>query len=86
MHFRMKQSAFRPIQEKGARLGPSSQVSMFRRGDLGAQGRRAKGREKAKGQEKHRRETIEEPFEFYERHDTHFPVSRTLIKVRVFLI
>ena len=61
-------------------------IEIARRGGLGSESRRAEGRNKTKRQEEHRDETIKEPLELYERHDTHFPVSGTLIDVRVFLI
>ena len=90
MHFRMIR--FEPPRatnagnEKGGHMGPLLVGFDVEAENLGAQCRRAEGRNQAKGKEKHRGETIEEPLELYERHDTHFPVSGTLIDVRVFLI
>lgn len=72
--------------EKGGHMGPLLVGFNVEVGGLGAQGRRAEGRNQAEGQQEHRGKPINEPFEFCKRHDTHFPVSGTLIDVRVFLI
>lgn len=80
---------WRFAHEKGARREPLLEgfdIEIARRGDLGSENRRAEGRDKAERQEEHRDEPINEPFELYERHDTHFLVSGTLTDVRVFLI
>lgn len=80
---------FQRAHEKGPRMGPFLEGfgnQMTRRGDLGSESRCAEGRNETERQEEHRDETIEQPFELDERHDTHFPVSGTLIDVRVFLI
>ena len=62
----------RGINEKGPRLGALLVVIDPERGGSDQAGAcRGEGRSEAEEQQEHRDETVEEPFEVCERHDTH---------------
>ena len=53
-------------------MGPLRRVRPCLGGEtLGAEARRRQGRSKAQEKQERRSETVEDPFEFCERHDTH---------------